>query len=114
MSDNLSKLAFLLGSWAQMLPPGARAALYKSLKVLAALGTVALLVLPSVTAWLPNEAYYAAIITAALAFVSHVAGSNLSPDPTLPDVSPAPEGGNPEPLPGTAAPSDPAKAVPGK
>lgn len=103
MTNSLSQLAAMLGNWAKMVPAHYRAMIYKVVKVLAALATVALLVLPSLPSagvHLPNSDYYGAILTGILAFLGHLADSNVNPDPLSPDMSPAPETGNPTPPPG--------------
>lgn len=104
MSGNLTQLAILLGNWAKMVPDHYRKMIYQTAKVLSGIATVALLVLPSLPAsvavHLPNVDYYGAILTGALLFLSHLADSNLNPDPSEPDMTPAPETGNPTPPPG--------------
>lgn len=99
---NLSQLALLLGGWANHLPAVWRKRVYKSVKVVAGLATLFLVVLPLLPNFglvLNDTARYGAILTAAIAFLGHLADANTFPEPAV-DLTPAPEGGNPTPPPG--------------
>lgn len=89
------------------IPARARKAIYKTAKILAALVTLALLILPSFTATtgidLPNSDRWVAIATGLLALLAHLADSNTITDPLV-DVNPAPETGNPVPPEGVTDP----------
>jgi len=91
--NSLSNLALLLGSWANSLPAVWRKRLYKTVKVLAGVATLALIVLPmlpSLGVDLPTNVRWDAVLTAALAFLGHLADSNTHPEPAL-DTGEAPE-----------------------
>lgn len=91
--NNLSRLAFLLGSWADLLPALWRKRVYDGVKVLAGLTTVALLVLPylpQVGLSLPTSVRWDALFTGALTLLGQLASRNTMTDPLV-DVTPAPE-----------------------
>lgn len=91
----LSRLLFLLGGWANLLPTVTRKRVYKWVKVAASIATFALLVLPelpSLGVTLPSSKV--AALTAILAAVAHLADRNTQA-PVQVDMTPAPEGGNP-------------------
>lgn len=97
--NNLSQIAFLLGSWANHLPAVWRKRVYKGVKVLAGLATLALLVmplLPGLGVQFSQSTAVTAGLTAALAFLGHLADRNTVVEPQV-DVTPAPETGNPTP-----------------
>lgn len=88
----MSALSDALSTLAQSLPAAQRKQVYKGVKIVAALATVALVVLPL----LPrlgvsyDTTGLAAVLTAVLATVGHLADSNTHPEPLL-DQSTAPE-----------------------
>jgi hypothetical protein len=93
----LSRLLFLLGGWANLLPTVTRKRVYKWVKVAASVATFLLLVLPelpSLGLTLPSSKV--AALTAVLAAVAHLADRNTQ-TPVQVDVTPAPESGNPTP-----------------
>lgn len=93
----VSRLLFLLGGWANMLPAVSRKRVYKWVKIAASVSTFLLLVLPelpSLGVTLPSSKV--AALTAILAAVAHLADRNTLVEPQV-DVTPAPEPGNPEP-----------------
>lgn len=100
---NLGAIAALLGSWANALPSNVRKAIYKTVKILAALATLALLIIPSLgdfgVHW-TGATVATTVVTAILSFLGHLADANtdpnfdvLGPDPDT-EVS---DGGDPEP-----------------
>ena len=91
--NTLSNLSLLLGAWAHSLPAVWRKRVYKGSKVVAGLATVALLVLPALPGMGVNwsqGSVVAAVATALLTVVGHMADSNTTVAPLL-DTSPAPE-----------------------
>jgi hypothetical protein len=88
----MSTLTDALSTLAQSLPASTRKQVYKGVKIAAALATVVLVVLPLLPAL--GVSYdttgLAAVLTAVLATVGHLADSNTHPEPLL-DPSSAPE-----------------------
>ena len=87
---NLGALFALLGSWAQMLPTVWRKRIYKGVKVVSALLTLAILVLPMLSDFgvsLPEPDRWLALFTALLTAIGHLADSNTE----VVDEEPAPE-----------------------
>lgn len=87
----MNNLLFQLGAWAATLPTGARKRVYATVKWLAALATLALIVLPylpGVGLSLPTAEV--APVTAILTLVSHLADRNTVVEPQA-DMTPAPE-----------------------
>lgn len=105
------------GDWANHLPALWRKRIYRTLKIISSLVTVALVVIPALPVILPtfglslnvftltNVERDSAVGTAILAAVAHLAETNTHPedevDPTKADTGPQP----PEPDPGTPMPS---------
>lgn len=89
------------------LPAAVRKGIYKIVKIIAAIITLALLILPAfpeIGITLPGSDRYLAIGTAILALLGHLADSNTITDPLV-DVNPAPEPGDPTPPTVPAAPA---------
>lgn len=89
------------------LPASVRKAIYKVVKILAAIVTLALLVLPAfpeVGINLPDSDRYFAIGTGLVTLLGHLADSNTNTDPLV-DVNPAPEPGDPVPPEGVVDPA---------
>lgn len=89
----MNNLVFMLGSWATTLPALWRKRVYNTVKVLAGLATVALLVLPylpQVGINLPTSVRWDALLTGLLTVLGQLASRNTSTDPLV-DVTPAPE-----------------------
>lgn len=95
--DNLTKIAFLLGGWANSLPTNVRKRIYQTVKVLSGLATLALLVLPLLPGLgveVPTPARWDALFTAALAFLGHLADKNTHVEPAV-EMFDAPETAEP-------------------
>lgn len=88
----MSAMTDALNTLAQSLPANVRKQVYKGVKIAAAVGTVVLLLLPLLPSL--GVSYdttgLAAVLTAVLAAVGHLADSNTHPEPLL-DQSEAPE-----------------------
>src|SRR5690242_12268501 len=90
---NTTLLSNLLSGWANSLPAAYRKRVYQTIKVLAGLATLALIVLPylpQVGINLPTDVRWDAVLTGLLAFLGHLADKNTFPEPLV-DVTPAPE-----------------------
>lgn len=97
MTAGLQRLAFLLGSWANMLPALWRKRIYNTVKVIAALATVFLLIAPDLGSYgidLPNYERWTAIATALLFFTGQLASRNTDV-PVVAVPGDAPESGEP-------------------
>lgn len=106
--NRLSRLAFFLGSWANLLPTATRKTVYRYLKVASGVATVALLVLPQLPGLgLSLPTAYLAPVTLVLSLVAHLADRNTQVVPQV-DLTPAPEGGNPVPPAPVEPPTPPA------
>ena len=105
--SNSSTLATVLGGWANSLPAVWRKRIYQTVKVLAGVATLALIVLPYLPQfgvnWSGQEVAVTAL-TAALAFLGHLAAANTHTDPLV-DVTPAPEPGDVAPPEGQSDPA---------
>ena len=88
------------------IPARARKAIYKTAKIVAAVVTLALLILPAlpqVGVTLPGSDRWLAIGTGILTLLGHLADSNTNTEPLV-DVNPAPEPGDPTPPDGVTDP----------
>lgn len=90
------------------IPASVRKVVYKTSKIVAAVLTLVLLILPSFQTvagvMIPDSDRWIAIATGALALLAHLADSNTITDPLI-DVNAAPETGNPIPPLGVVDPA---------
>lgn len=76
--------AKVLQMYAQVVPVKARKVTYKTVKILASLATLALVLwpeLPSVGVTIPNADRWAGVLTAVIALLGHLADSNTQTTP---------------------------------
>lgn len=81
--NTLLQVAALLNQWLTGWPTKARKVFYKAVKIVSALATLALLLLPalpSLGVTLPANVEYGAILTGALTFLGHLADSHTTVD----------------------------------
>lgn len=89
----MNNLLLLLGSWANSLPAVWRKRVYDTVKVLAGLATIALIILPylpQVGINLPTDVRWDAVLTGLLTFLGQLASRNTVL-PVEVDMTPAPE-----------------------